>query len=542
MYIAVEGCGHGELDGIYAGIQHVEKARSIKVDLLIICGDFQATRNPDDLQCMAVPPKYYTMGTFYKYYSGELRAPVLTLVVGGNHEASNYMQALAHGGWLAPNIYFVGYASVLRFGSLRIGALSGIYNGHDYLKGHHERPPYDRSTMRSAYHVRNVDTYRLKQLTPDMDIFISHDWPRGVYHHGDVNQLLSKKPFFREEVESNKLGSRPAEELLHRLQPRFWFSAHLHVKFSALVEHGRQVGDPPPAAAGPDAAAPPATGGGRTTRFLALDKCLPRRRYMQILELGDGAPELSYDLEWLTVLRLTDHLTSVSSGTQYMPGPGCGQRFDFRPSAEELAETRAIWGEQLRVPADFAVTAPPYDGRSDIRAGRQPAAATDPQTSRFCRRLRVRDPMEMLCGSAPPPVAGPMPPPPADPAQADITLDGDLTLDPDGPAADPAEIGIDDDDVGEDDMFVIDRKGTSTPRAPPADFLSLNPARGRPAVPISFPEIAGKVTATPAKDSPDLMPAKDSPDLTPAKDSPAVTPAKKFKRRNQAIYGADADG
>ena len=66
MFIAVEGCGHGELDGIYAGIQHVEKVRSIKVDLLIICGDFQATRNPDDLQCMAVPPKYYTMGTFYK--------------------------------------------------------------------------------------------------------------------------------------------------------------------------------------------------------------------------------------------------------------------------------------------------------------------------------------------------------------------------------------------------------------------------------------------------------------------------------------------
>lgn len=66
MYIAVEGCGHGELDGIYAAVRHVEKARGITVDLLIICGDFQSTRNPDDLKCMAVPPKYYTMGTFYK--------------------------------------------------------------------------------------------------------------------------------------------------------------------------------------------------------------------------------------------------------------------------------------------------------------------------------------------------------------------------------------------------------------------------------------------------------------------------------------------
>ena len=47
---------------------------------------------------------------------------------------------------------------------------------------------------------------------------------------------------------------------------------------------------------------------------------------MQILELGEGPPELSYDLEWLTVLRLTDHLTSVASTAQYMPGPGCNQR------------------------------------------------------------------------------------------------------------------------------------------------------------------------------------------------------------------------
>ena len=66
MKIAVEGCCHGELDKIYETIQYMEQVENIKIDLLIICGDFQAVRNRADLGCMAVPQKYQKMNTFYK--------------------------------------------------------------------------------------------------------------------------------------------------------------------------------------------------------------------------------------------------------------------------------------------------------------------------------------------------------------------------------------------------------------------------------------------------------------------------------------------
>ncbi|KAL8625305.1 hypothetical protein ACOMHN_030063 [Nucella lapillus] len=107
----------------------MEKANNVKVDLLLICGDFQAVRNRDDLKAMAVPPKYKKLNTFHKYYSGEKVAPVLTVFIGGNHEASNYMQELTYGGWVAKNIYYrpMGYANVIEVGGLRIGGLSGIY-------------------------------------------------------------------------------------------------------------------------------------------------------------------------------------------------------------------------------------------------------------------------------------------------------------------------------------------------------------------------------------------------------------------------------
>jgi hypothetical protein len=40
-----------------------------------------------------------------------------------------------YGGWAAPNIYFLGFAGVVKFGNIRIGGLSGIYNSRDYHLG-----------------------------------------------------------------------------------------------------------------------------------------------------------------------------------------------------------------------------------------------------------------------------------------------------------------------------------------------------------------------------------------------------------------------
>ena len=123
-------------------------------------------RNYADLETMACPPKYRDLHSFHRYYSGEIVAPVLTVFIGGNHEATAYLSELPYGGWVAPNIFYMGYANCVRFKGLRIGGLSGIYKYHDYNKGRYEVTPYSPDTMRSAYHVRALDVFRLKQLAP----------------------------------------------------------------------------------------------------------------------------------------------------------------------------------------------------------------------------------------------------------------------------------------------------------------------------------------------------------------------------------------
>ena len=105
-------------------------------------------------------------------------------------------------------------------------------------------------------------------------------------------------------MDSQSLGSPPAMDLLRYLKPLYWFSAHLHVKFPALYEHDK----------GQSSSGEVKSSNCRQfTKFLSLDKCLPRRSYLQIVDVTmdtveEGPYKLTYDPEWLAILRSTEQL------------------------------------------------------------------------------------------------------------------------------------------------------------------------------------------------------------------------------------------
>lgn len=77
----------------------------------------------------------------------------------------------------------------------------------------------------------------------------------------DHSSLFRYKPFLRDDPD---FGNPPSMDLLLKLKPSYWFAAHMHAKFAAVVGHPSETPNP------------------RVTKFLALSKPLPGQNFIQV--------------------------------------------------------------------------------------------------------------------------------------------------------------------------------------------------------------------------------------------------------------------
>jgi lariat debranching enzyme len=444
---------------------------------------------------MSCPLKYREIGDFHEYYSGARKAPYLTVFVGGNHEASSYLWELFYGGWVAPNIFYMGAANVVRLGPVRIAGMSGIWKGYNYNKPHYERLPYNEDDIKSIYHTRELDVRKLLQIRTQVDIGISHDWPRGIEKCGDERVLFLQKPHFEQESKNGTLGNHAAAYVMDRLRPGYWFSAHMHCKFSATrmygggsnpesgvegislssrwggadagrllsgscekvlvsnadelnldieddipsMENGGQLNiaenlihpapviNPSTASSVPEdiraqlpssfarPAVPikqlqlsqpcPLAITNKTLRFLALDKCLPGREFIELLEIEPlGSPSrslassteprfrLQYDPEWLAITRVFASSLILGDRTARSPINLGEEQYGPLIKAEEawVAE-HIVKKDKLTIPENFTITAPVHHPGMPETVREAPQEYNNPQTATFCELVGIEN-------------------------------------------------------------------------------------------------------------------------------------------------------
>ncbi|CAE6502956.1 unnamed protein product [Rhizoctonia solani] len=236
---------------------------------------------------------------------------------------------------------------------------------------------------------------------------MSHDWPVDITQYGDVAALLKYKPTFRSDIEKGELGSPPMMDLLQSLRPRYWFSAHMHCKFEAFVNHGPESAESgskvnPHGESGTVVASASAEKlkdtqplPNKSTYFLALDKCLPKRPYMHILDLNPvtpgsdletSPPILTFDREWLAISRALHPYLSTRRQQPSLPPV-----WDMARIIQEsqLWVDENVGEREIRNVQEFTRTAPgPVNTNPRPPNNLQPPPSyRNPQTEAFCAML-----------------------------------------------------------------------------------------------------------------------------------------------------------
>ncbi|SCU86617.1 LAMI_0D02894g1_1 [Lachancea mirantina] len=335
LRIAVQGCAHGELGQIYESLNRFSRGQL--PDLLIILGDFQSLRSDEDLNSISVPKKYAKLGDFPAYFRGEKEVPLPTIFIGGNHECMQYLMELPFGGYVAKNIYYMGFSGAIVVQGIRISGLSGIFKRHDFYRSRPSMSQIEadgwQTHVKSLYHVRESDMIPLF-MQSRIDVMLSHDWPVGAARAGNLKLLLSKKPFFRQDVENGKLGNPFSWQLLKLQFPAWWLSAHLHVYYKATISDNKRsrddnhanpdeisldLDDEPEDSVPSEKCEPP-----RRTNFLALDKCGKGRRHMEIIEVEMDLKHPTYNSDRIDIYIDPEFVSSVRYLQSNPPNRGLG--------------------------------------------------------------------------------------------------------------------------------------------------------------------------------------------------------------------------
>jgi len=206
--LAVYGDIHGNVDLMY---NHAISLSDI--DVVLQVGDFTPIRRDEDFAHYFAPRRHDLPGDFVDYFEGKKEAPFLTLFIGGNHEPWGVLAEHKDGGFLVPNIFYLGRSGVVDVRGVRIAGLTGLYDPNHY------RLPLSTDCSDSWKYYREDEVKKLEG--EEFDILLLHDWAKPLSQM-EVLQGQGLDAVSRQSIPT------PTFNLIERVQPELVFMGHEH--------------------------------------------------------------------------------------------------------------------------------------------------------------------------------------------------------------------------------------------------------------------------------------------------------------------------
>ena len=133
----------------------------------------------------------------------------------------------------------------------------------------------------------------------------------------------------------------------------------------------------------------------------ALDKALPQRDFLQVIDLPtreEKPYDLCYDAEWLSILKKTNDLFSITPTSIRLPSKGVDQDYDRSASQEDIEIMRADMDFDLRIPRNFKICVDVYDPKDHWKK-RPVELLRNPQNTEFCQKMKLVDPFTVFKGT-----------------------------------------------------------------------------------------------------------------------------------------------
>ncbi|XP_074554396.1 CWF19-like protein 1 [Halichoeres trimaculatus] len=192
--LRVLACGdvEGRLTALFNRVQTIQK-KSGQFDLLLCVGEFFGSTPEAEAE-------------WQQYKSGAKKAPIHTYILGAAGQATVKNFPSADGCELAENITYLGRRGVFTgVSGLQIAYVSGQEAQQEPAPAHCFTPK-DLSALVAP--LTSSSKFR------GVDILLTSQWPRGVWHYGN-----------NPEVNTKSCGSHSVANLADKLKPRYHFAA-----------------------------------------------------------------------------------------------------------------------------------------------------------------------------------------------------------------------------------------------------------------------------------------------------------------------------